>query len=448
MNHKTFWPKFATWFLLGLLIVVHLFLISNTFFIDALGNFRVAVNGYGDIPLHLTQISKFAFNKLDNLADPIFYGAKLQYPFILNFISGFLLKLSQNWVLAMNLAAMILCVANIILLYLIYKRFLKKSLWSAVAVILFFLGSGWGAYPLINQAMQKHQSAQVFVQELTQKDITADNKYDAKANEQNIDFGAPLSMSFLHQRTFFLGFFGFLILWLLVLEIKTKPKWYWVLTAGIILGLMPIWHSHSFIAAVIFMAVFLLSAIIKKNKQFIRHLIVVSIIGFVLAVPQILFLTGSKELFTATGGFIKLRLGWMVEPGIGSIQFGQTTPGVWNWRFLEFIWMNFGLVLPFFLIASIIFISKRVRNNLADAGYANYGLYAIFGLAYFFINQIVKFQPWDFDNNKILVYWLVFAAPLIVYWLYSRIVLKCLLYLMWLRKKQPSISEKISASTI
>lgn len=417
MNQKSLWSKIAAWLLLGLLAVGHLYLISKTFFIDELGNFKVAVAGYGDIPLHLTQISKFAFNKLDNLSDPIFYGAKLQYPFVLNFISGLLLKISQNWELALLLPTMILGVANIILLAIIYKRFLKNSLWAALAVIIFFLGSGWGAYPLATQAIQNHQAPGDFFQELIDKDVSAINKSDAKANEQNIDFGAPLSMSFLHQRTFFLGLFGFLILWLLILQVKTKPKWLWSAIAGLILGLMPLWHTHSYVAALILIAVFLLAAIKEKNRQFIYHLSLVFFISLVLAIPQIIFLTSSKDLFETGAGFIKLRLGWMVESTIGSVQFGQSSPSVWNWRYLEFLWINFGLILPAFLIATMALIFKKVRKLLSEQNSFCYWVFSVLGLTYFFINQFIKFQPWDFDNNKILVYWQIFAAPIIAFWL-------------------------------
>ncbi len=415
MNHKTFWPKFAAWLLLGSLIAVHLFLISNTFFIDPAGNFKVAVGGYGDIPLHLTQISKFAFNKLDNLNDPIFFGAKLQYPFVLNFISGWLLKITQNWELALLLPVMLLCVANIILLLIIYKRFLRNTLMAALAVIIFFLGSGWGVYPFVVKAIQSHQSAGEFVQMLVNNDISTINKSDANTSEQNIDFGAPLSMSFLHQRTFFLGLFGFLALLLLILQIRAKPSWWWSAAAGLILGLMPLWHTHSFVATCIMMTIFILAAIINKERQFIYHLLSISLIGFVLAIPQVLFLMNSKGFLKTGSGFIKFRLGWMIEPGIGAVQFGQSPRTVWSWQYLEFLWINFGLLLPSFLVAAIALLSKRLKKILTGPAFFYHWVFVALGLAYFAVNQTIKFQPWDFDNNKILVYWQLFAAPIVVY---------------------------------
>jgi hypothetical protein len=417
MDKKTLWPSLAAWTLLGSLITVHLFLISNTFFVDALGNFRVAAGGYGDIPLHLTQVSKFAFNNLGNLGDPIFFGAKLQYPFVLNFISGMLLKISQNWELAVLLPTMVLAAANIILLTLVYKKFLKNTLLAALAVIIFFLGSGWGAYPLVAKSLQFHQETGAFFQSLIDKDISAINKSDAAQDEQNIDFGAPLSMSFLHQRTFFLGLFGFLCLLLLIFKIRAKPSWRWSAVAGLIFGLMPLWHSHSFIAAFIMIAVFLLAAIKNKEQRFIRHLSLISAIGLIFALPQIFFLISSKELLRAGSGFIKFRLGWMVEAGIGSVQFGQSAKTVWSLRYLEFLWINFGLLLPSFLIASVALFSKKIRQILAGPTYFYYLAFVALGLSYFIVNQIIKFQPWDFDNNKILAYWQLFAVPAAIYFI-------------------------------
>jgi hypothetical protein len=424
MNQKSLWPKIAAWLLLGLLAAGHLYLISKTFFIDALGNFRVAVNGYGDIPLHLTQISKFAFNKLDNLNDPIFFGARLQYPFVLNFISGLLLKITQSWELALLLPVMVLCVVNIILLLIIYKKFLKNTILAALAVVIFFLGSGWGIYPLAVKAVQSHQPLGEFFQTLVDNDVSTINKSDAKENEQNIDFGAPLSMSFLHQRTFFLGLFGFLTLLLLILQTRAKPGWRWPIVGGLIFGLMPLWHTHSFIAAFIMIIIFLLAAIKEKNRQFIYQLSLILAIGSVLAIPQIIFLISSKEFLRASSGFIKFRIGWMVEPDIGSVQFGQSPRTVWNWRYLEFLWINFGLLLPSFLITTVALLSKRLKQILAGPTYFYYWVFIALGLAYFAAVQFIKFQPWDFDNNKILVYWQLFAVPIIVYFFAKLLVNK------------------------
>src|SRR3989344_5913045 len=103
--------------LLGLLMVLHLALTSKTFFVKDDGSMRTASAGYGDIPLHLTQISKFAFQSFD-FEDPIYYGEKLHYPFLINLISGRLLRVTGWWNFSVMTPIYILIVANIVLAYL------------------------------------------------------------------------------------------------------------------------------------------------------------------------------------------------------------------------------------------------------------------------------------------------------------------------------------------
>lgn len=411
--NKKIWSNIFSSFLLSSLVVWHLFLLRKTFVVDALGNFRTANAGYGDIPLHLTQISRFAFGKISDLSDPIFYGAKLQYPFILNFISGLLLRFTHSWQFSVLFPVMILCVANIALLTIIYNKLLKNTLFAVLAVIVFFLGSGFGAYPVIKDAVVNRQSGQTLTQYFVKEDVSTISKWDATQNEQNIDYGAPLSLVFLHQRTFFLGFFGFLIVFLLLIKIKEKPKWQYALPAGIVYGLLPLWHTHSFIACSILIFIFLCFHL--KNKEIRNQVVSVLLLGLIIALPQAYYLVSHKNLLTIGGDFVVLRLGWMVSPTIGSIQFGKTLPGIFNARFLEFLLLNFGIILPAFILAIGLMSLKYFKKFVPSEETRDLYFYIAVALAYFLIVQIIRFQPWDYDNNKILVYWQLFSVPVIFF---------------------------------
>ena len=132
----------ATGFLLAF-IFFHLYLISQTFLIDRYGNIRSTITGYGDIPLHLTQITKFAFQNPLNLGEPIFYGQKLDYPFLINLISGLMLRVSGNFSFSVLAPVFIFASCNIIFVFWIYKKFLKEQLISLLvyAVILSRFGA-------------------------------------------------------------------------------------------------------------------------------------------------------------------------------------------------------------------------------------------------------------------------------------------------------------------
>ena len=94
---------FIVWSFLAIVILFHSFMILKTFAVDSQGNMRSSYAGYGDIPFHMTQVSKFAFEKMMNFNEPIFDGERMRYAFFINFFSGLILRSTSNWVLAMQI---------------------------------------------------------------------------------------------------------------------------------------------------------------------------------------------------------------------------------------------------------------------------------------------------------------------------------------------------------
>lgn len=413
------WLAIVVFGLVGVLISVHLVLISKTFVIDAQGNIRTAIAGYGDIPLHLTQISKFAFNNMFDLSEPIFYNAELQYPFIINLISAIFVRLFGSLRFGTLFPIMALVIANIILVFILFKNFLKNSLLALLALYTFFLGSGFGAYSYIVQAVKSGDSIGQFFNYLTVKNISMISKWDAVYPKQNIDFGAPLSLVFLHQRPFFLGLFVFLLFLFLLLKIHRTQDRKHLIWAGILLGILPIVHTHSFVAASLVMLVFLILEFTNRGFSYLKRFSLIFWVSIPLALIQLLYLLGNKTGFHSGGSFLHFRLGWMVQPTIGSIKFAVGLPRILSLEFLKFNWVNFGVILPVFLV-SLIFIFRSKFKTVLSSAWSNV-FFALCAAGLFLAGQIVRFQPWDYDNNKILVYFQFFAAPLAI-WVLAKLI--------------------------
>jgi len=406
--------KLPTIILLLTFIIFHLYLISQTFLIDKYGNIRSTITGYGDIPLHLTQITKFAFQNPINLGEPIFYGQRLDYSFLINLLSGFILRITGNFSFSVLAPAFLFAACNIILVFWIYQKFLKSNLLAYLSVLLFYLGSGFGALIYVQKALDNKLNLSQFINYLIQNNITTVVRFDSKYPAQNIDFGAPLSLVFLHQRAFFMGFFGFLVclLFLILLSRNTRLKFASIF-AGISFGLLPLAHAHSFIAMSVTIFSFMVVFLLKKDFAYLKKLLTAAIIGIVIATPQIIYLTMGNSALTQATGFIVPRLGWMVPPTIGSITypFGQL-PSMFSFSFLQFLLLNFGIILPAFLVCIVKICLKR--NIITKTNSLIVFSFALSGLMLFLIVQIIKFQPWDFDDNKLLVYFQFLAIPLIL----------------------------------
>src|SRR3989344_9609471 len=279
----------------------------------------------------------------------------------------------------------------------------------------FLFGSGFGGYFLVqNQLIAANRTPVAFSQYLVDKSVSTISRWDAKFPEQNIDWGAPLSLVLLHQRAFILGFFCFSLFWYLFNKWRSMPKKKMFLVAtGVVVGITPLAHYHSFVVMLVVLLSFGIWGLIRRNYDFVKKLVVICAVAGIIALPQIIYLVQGKHGLTlGNQPFIKVRLGWMVEPTIGSIQFnpakglfaGQILP------YINFLWINFGLILPVFLLVTITTaISDKFRKIFPNAA-----ILAAIGLVLFLLNQLVRFQPWDYDNNKILVYFQFFAAPLVV----------------------------------
>ncbi len=385
---------FFVMLLLILVVCINVKIVGDTFFVDNLGNMHSTVEGYGDVPLHLTQITKFASLDFWDLSDPIFYGSKLQYPFVFNFLRGALYMLTDSLYFSVLWPLYFIVTANIFLIFYIYKFLLKNKLNSIFALLIFFFGSGLNWY-------------YSFFKEIGFSSFHLNLEYPL----QNIAFG-PTMISIVHQHTFHWGLFLFLSsVVLLYLCVFQRKLWQYILLF-VSLSILPMSHSHSFVALFIYATLFTLVIFYQYGFESIRRLVVVYLASFFTIIPQVIFLMSDK----VHDNFIMLRLGWMTEKGIGSVNFSGSNPGIFSFDYLNFIWMNFGFIVPMYLgvlIFLILIIKNKIKISIEDK--LPIYLFAMSALSLFVVVNLIKFQPWDFDNNKIIIYFMYFSAPLFIW---------------------------------
>jgi hypothetical protein len=154
------------------------------------------------------------------------------------------------------------------------------------------------------------------------------------------------------------------------------------LAAGLAAGLLPMIHTHSYMAAGLiafsWFAVFMVSE--KDKKACFINWLWFFIPAGLLSLPQLFYWTFAQS----TGeGFVRLHLNWVNEMDN------------WLWFWIKNVGMVF-LLLPAALKAS------GKRNLLLYSGPA----------LIFVLSSIIVFQPNIYDNNKLLYIWYVFSAIL------------------------------------
>lgn len=389
-------PAIVAGVVLLVLAGVHLYLISQTFWITPDGAAHSTLEGYGDIPLHLTQISKFAFGSIWSLGEPIYYGGRLAYPFLVNLASGLLLRLTGAWRFSVLLPVWLAAVGSLLLTYKVYLQVLGRRSHSLIALLLFYLAGG----------------------------LAAANRFDRVYPAQNLDYGAPLTLVLVHQRAFLLGLLlAGLLVWSTYRagRVSGRRRWVYRIVGILSYGILPLAHMHTFAAMSITLVVWALVSLWQRERDRFRGLAMTLACGGIIALPQVLYLLGDRGASGAPSSLAKLRLGWMTEPGIGAAVFPPgTVPTPFSIRYLDFLWLNLGLLLPVFVLALLVVSQafRRERDIASEAVPRQSGTLLAWGLAalaVFAVVMLVRFQPWDYDDNKLLVYWQWLAAPVVVW---------------------------------
>jgi len=286
------------------------------------------------LPLYYKSINKTV------LENPFISGQKFTYSFLNAYIPEAMLQLGSPLRDSIVFPGIIWSIVLTLLLVFFGKEIgLKKLSW--LAPLLFFLSGNLGfiyffkdhlAFPLLREYGHFWES--------------------------NFQFGNILDFFFVSQRSFLFGFgFGLIIL-LSVLKSERKSSF---MFAGILFGLLPLVHMHTFISLGLILAVYTLI----KFKDW-RSWLWFWFPAVVLSLPVLNWLAVSTA-----GKFFSIKLGWMA--------------GSENW--LLFWIKNAPIVIPGLL-----------------------GTWFVPAWAPFIVANLVQFQPNLADNNKLFVWWYLLAG--------------------------------------
>jgi len=397
------------------------------------------LKGWGDGAYHLDIIQHFAVSEPFNLTQPIAANLQLTYPFFVDFVSAILFHAGLPLAFAWHIPILIFGISMLCVLYALGKRMFKEKFfaWALVCITLFGGGLGfvWFARQVRLDAGRVGLPAQAgIVQSLVQNishpkyeythlDIRTGGKLDAKAIDANIVWITPLISFFSHQRSFVLGAALGLLMLLGLWEYRCSRfglRWL------ILLGLLPLIHTHTFIALGIFAFVWIMYAGSFNDAAYRKSVLLAVLLAFVIALPQIIFLYHGLfiqhqfyEYETSVGftnisrqGFFTPWFGWMActhntswlicDPNTA----GTDSNVVWFWL------KNFGFVFVGWVIALGYCIMRVIKKKPIDFGIR---VLCITSFVLFALANLVKFQPWEFDNNKILFWWWVCAIMLSLY---------------------------------
>ncbi|MGQ0793122.1 MAG: hypothetical protein ACT4NX_03435 [Deltaproteobacteria bacterium] len=393
----------------AVLIALYLGVLIGVLLTNADGIPSAVFAAWGDSAYHLNMIGRLKFADPFILEHHVLSGEAMTYPFLVNLLSALYGRLGFSDIIAWHAPVAAFGVSAIFLLYLLGRRVFpgaRRYALALVAIVYFGGGLGFLLYASNVAGGWKDggipRAAQVALSSPYSYTLTVFEPSD----RFNSDFQRSLSriawyvpsISFLsHQRAFIPGFAIALTLLLACFVYTGSPNiWRW----GVVWGLLPLFHAHTFIAlSIVFLCRFLLDA--GNRLAWVKG----GVLGAAIALPQIFFLMPKAAEGAASPSFLKLWIGWMFCGHSGS--WYACDGGVSYTSFSWFLTANFGALVWAWIIALPLFIFLR-KGESRGTEMAKFSILP--GLLLFLAPNIVVFQPWEFDNGKILFYWWLFAA--------------------------------------
>ncbi len=316
---------------------------------------------YGDMSMHLGFITSLA----EQGTFPPFYSIlpseRISYPFLCDSVSSSLYLLGLPLRMAYILP-MLLAFAQVYAgLWFLAREICHKKNAPVLSFLLFFLNGGLGMVYYIHD---------VPFREL----FTGFYKTPTNLTEHGMRWVNVIADMMLPQRATLFGW-AFLIpaLYLLYLAVfKGERRCF--LAAGIVGGLLPMIHTHSFFALGIIAASWLVYTGLRDrcSRHWMASWAMFGLTALALAIPQLIIWT-----FHSVGGndsFLRFHFDWVNE--------GNEN---WLWFWLK----NIG---PLFLIAPVVYLfgNRETRALLAGPFFL------------FLLCESVVFQPNVYDNNKLM----------------------------------------------
>jgi len=346
-------------------------------------------NTWSDWAFHASDTTAFVYGKNLPPQNPVYAGTPLRYPFLPDFASAVLLAGGWNIPAALTWPSWAMAVLALSGLILWARRLTGRLAVGVIAVTLTLLGGGLGFAYMISDATRLGLGRAVAVAQLQQT-------YD----KLNIQWYNPILSYYLPQRSFVFGAAILMtVLILLTPVLQATGVWRWraelrslwaqrthprlsseaaaFIVAGMLCGGLPWFHVHSLLVLGLVTTVW---ALIFPRPAWIGFFAAL----FVLAVPRLLAAVPGDATAPIEHQYPRLIAGWLSA--------GDNP--VWFWL------KNTGLFWPILAVGLLTGLALKTRTRLILAPF----------LVVFVVANLVKFQPWEWDNSKLLVFWYLSGA--------------------------------------
>jgi hypothetical protein len=385
------------------------------------GIFTGLLNNFGDLPFHVSVITSFSFGNNFPPQDPTYAGVRFTYPFLTDFVSAIFVRCGADLRQSMFLENFVVALAFVGLMHRWALEMLRDKLAAILTPILVLLNGGFGWILLWDQMIRNKDGLVGILQDLPPSFTVIP--------ETTWRWGNAISTLLIPQRGFLLGLPVAVIVftqWWLSAEKQgdkgnrgpgeegngkkrkkkkkvqmdepasavsqrvtpfsssaIPPSVRRMIAAGVVAGLLPLVHAHSFVVVMV------VGGCIALLQRRWRDWITFGVVASVIALPQMWWSTHNSAV--DAGKFFEWQFGW---------DHGQENP-FWFWL------KNTGLFIP---LTGAALLWRHDGKPLVSRKLLVFFL--PFTLC-FIIPNVMKMAPWIWDNIKVLFYWWLASAPLV-----------------------------------
>jgi hypothetical protein len=322
---------------------------------------------WADWAAHFAYANVFAYWPVGEWfsSHPLSATTAFDYPFLANAVTGLLMRAGFDRVPAFLVPSLLASLALVALLAAFYLLRLGRALPALVAMTLFFANGGLGFLRF---------AADLAADPSLQSLLVPPREY-TYLPAQHVEWINVVSSELLPQRNFLLGLP--LALFVLIRICRHAASGFEAASVrrliglGLLASLLAVVHPHSLLALAFACAFLLLF-----DRGHLREWLVFAAAA---GLSSLLWLSLFYDGVTSRG-FLAWQPGWLANP-----MGGGRTP------LLLFLWINWGIFLP--LVAVSIVRVRGYRDPLVLAG-----------LGLFLACFLVRFQPNEWDNTKLLTW--------------------------------------------
>jgi hypothetical protein len=348
------------------------------------------VNIWGDWTLHLGDTSSFAYGDNFPPRQPRLVGHAYGYHYLASLTAAMMVALGLDASTALPLHSFLFSVLIALGLFAFARRLTADSAAAVLTLALLLLGGGLGWLLTVLEMADSRDVLGMLVSQ------PWDDRAQRAANFQlpNVYF-----TYLLPQRGYLYGLPLALLILTLLLRAGSTGQRRLFLMAGLVAGLLPLAHLSTLLALALITPFLFLSFLSRRWLLFFG-------VWVAVAVPQLYYQQGGERGALSA---LRLQIGWIAgaDP--------------WPWFWLK----NLGLFLP------LLGLALAARTLIPPPGRRL--LWAFMPI--FPIGNLVVFQPWDWDNTKVFLYWFLATC-----------ILVAALLVRWWRRCRPSVEVGLLAS--